>query len=339
VVLAVVAAAIAVSAGIGGASAAHSSKDGATARGPIAGGAGNPARFQQLTGEKPVVVETFLAWGQGQTFGAPFSALFPTLAPIPMIHLGTNGRTGNEAMTPGVIARGGGDGYLIALNQAISAWGKGIYVFPMAEMNNPGSLWAGYSLDGSPRNAAHSPASYRKAFARIYLILHGGPVAQVNAKLRALGLPAVKGGALAANPFPRLRIVWTPLAGSRPNVPGNAPAMYYPGPAYVDVEGADIYDETVPDGAPWSELEALYRTAVSHHKPYALSEWGLIRVDDPTFVKHMCTFLTTHRATELQVFYTGRPGSVLDLSKKPKSKAVFRQCVTPLAGPTPAWAG
>jgi hypothetical protein len=326
-------AAAAVIAGIGGAAAAPPGQGSAVGKGPIAGVAGNPARFGQLTGEKPLVVETFLAWGQGQSFGSPFSALFPTLAPIPMVHLGTNGRTGSEAITPGAIAAGQGDSYLIALNQGISAWGKGIYVFPMAEMNNPGSLWAGYELNGSPRNAAHSPASYRKAFARIYLILHGGPIAQVNTRLRALGLPPVK-GTLATTPFPRLRLVWTPLAGGRPAVPGNAPAQYYPGSAYVDLEGADIYDES--GGAPWSALEALYRTALSHHKRFSTSEWGLIRVDDPAFVNAMCTFLAAHRSTEVQVFYNGRPGSVLDLAKKPKSKAAFRQCVTPLAGPTPA---
>jgi hypothetical protein len=30
-------------------------------------------------------------------------------------------------ITPGAIAAGPGDGYLIALNTAIASWGKGIY--------------------------------------------------------------------------------------------------------------------------------------------------------------------------------------------------------------------
>lgn len=54
------------------------------------------------------------------------------------------------------IAAGRGDSYLIALNQAISAWGKGIYARPMAEMNNPDNLYAGYALSGAPSDAAHS---------------------------------------------------------------------------------------------------------------------------------------------------------------------------------------
>jgi hypothetical protein len=321
------------------AAAAHSSSGRVTAAGPIPGVSGDPARFETLTGQKSLVDQAFLAWGQGQTFGSPFPSLFAAFGPTPMIHLGTAGRNGKEAITPGAIAAGRGDAYLLDLNQTIGTWGKGIYVRPMAEMNNPGNLYAGYMLSGRPRDAAHSPASYRKAFARIYVILHGGTVASVNAKLRALGLPPLAAaGTVASNPFPRLRIVWSPLAGGRPNVPGNAPAMYYPGTAYVDVDGADIYDEALTDDAPWAELEALYRLALSHHKPFSLPEWGLIGVDDPAFIKHVCKFLSTHRATEMQAYFEGHPGSVLDLASKPKSKAMYRQCLTPLAGPMPAWA-
>jgi hypothetical protein len=338
VTLLLVVAVLVVAAGVGGASVGHSSRGRVAASGPIPGVSGNPVRFETLTGQKSLVIQAFLAWGQGVSFGSPFASLFPMFAPIPMIHLGTSGRNGKEAITPGAIAAGRGDAYLIALNQAIAAWGKGIYIRPMAEMNNPGNLYAGYNANGTARNAAHSPASYRKAFARIYLILHGGTAGQVDAKLRALGLPPLAKGELADNPFPRLRVDWSPLAGGTPRVPGNAPAMYYPGTAYVDVDGADIYDEALTDTAPWSDLESLYQLALSHRKPFSVPEWGLIGVDDPAFVKHMCTFLSTHRATEMQAYFEGNPGSRLDLATKPKSKAMYRQCLTPLAGPLPAWA-
>ena len=43
----------------------------------------------------------------------------------------------------------------------------------------------------SIRGAGFSPQAYRLAFARIYLILHGGPRAAINASLRRLGLPLV----------------------------------------------------------------------------------------------------------------------------------------------------
>ncbi len=310
---------------------------GSATAGPLLGITGNIARFQSQTGQASSVHHAFLGWEQGLSYGSPFAALFATLAPIPMIHLGTEGRNTPEAITPGGIAAGKGDGYLIALNRAIAVWSKGIYVRPLAEMNNDGTLWSGYRANGQPRGAAYSPAIYRKAFARIYVILHGGSASAVNAKLRQLGLPPVQGGELLGNPFPKLRIIWSPLASDEPRVAGNAAALYYPGPGFVDVEGVDIYDERLTDTAPWQGLEKLYRLARSHRKPFSVPEWGLSQVDDPAFVQHMCTFLKTH-ATEVAVFYESRPGSRYDLEGKPKSRGLYRTCVTPLAGKLPPWA-
>jgi PKD repeat protein len=311
----------------------------AAASGPLLGITGQVPRFQSQTGQESNVVQAFLGWEQGHTWGSRFAALFPTLGPIPMIHLGTKGQNKKEAITPGAIAAGKGDDYFIALNQAISAWGKGIYIRPMAEMNSAGTAYSGYQANGRPKDAAHSPASYRKAFARIYVILHGGSVSAIDAKLRQLGLPPLQGGAdLPSNPFPRLRVLWSPLASDNPRVPGNAAVNYFPGDAYVDVAGADIYDERLTDTAPWLGLEKLFKFARAHHKPFSVPEWGMFSIDDDVFVKHMCTFLKTHRATETAEFYESKPGSIFDLEPKPKSRALYRSCITPLGGPLPSWA-
>ena len=309
----------------------------ATAR-PLLGITGNIARFQTQTGQASSVHHAFLGWEQGLSYGSTFAALFPTLGPIPMIHLGTEGRSAPEAITPGGIAAGQGDGYLIALNRAIAIWNKGIYVRPLAEMNNSANAWSGYLASGRPKDAAHSPATYRKAFARIYVILHGGSASAVNAKLRQLGLPPVQNGELLSNPFPRLRVVWSPLAADVPRVAGNAAELYYPGRGFVDVEGGDIYDERLTDTAPWQGLEKLYRFSRSHGKPFSVPEWGLSEVDDATFVQHMCTFLKTHGPTEVAVFYESRPPSRFDLASKPKSRGAYRECITPLGGALPTWA-
>jgi PKD repeat protein len=310
----------------------------AAAAGPLLGITGNVARFRSQTGQASSVHHAFLGWGHGLSYGSTFAALFPTLGPIPMIHLGTEGQSAPEAITPGGIAAGQGDGYLIALNRAIATWNKGIYVRPLAEMNNSANAWSGYLASGRPKDAAHAPATYRKAFARIYVILHGGSASAVAAKLKQLGLPPVR-GELLSNPFPRLRIVWSPLAADVPRVAGNAAELYYPGRGYVDLEGGSIYDERLTDTAPWQGLEKLYRLSRSHGKPFSVPEWGLSQVDDPAFVQHMCTFLKTHAATEVAAFYESRPGSRYDLEPKPKSRAAYRECITPLAGPLPAWAG
>lgn len=281
---------------------------------PTLGITGNVARFKSQTGQNSTVVQAFLGWGQGQTFGAPFNVLFNSLQPIPMIHLGTNGHGKKQIISTAQIAAGKGDPYLVALNQAISQWGRAIYVRPMAEMNNGGNPWHG------------NPPVYVKAFQRIYLIVHGG--SSVNARLASLGMPPVR-GSLASNPMPRVRVLWSPLAG------GDDPTPYYPGNPYVDVSGADIYKESGPP--PWQKFIVLYAFAHSHHKPFSVPEWGLFGIDDKDFVPTMCTFLKTH-VTETAEFYESKPGSIFDLANKPLSRGAYSSCLTPFAGPAPSWA-
>ena len=284
---------------------------------PILGITGNTARFKAQTTQTSNVVQAFLGWGQGQSYGAPFPVLLRSLAPIPMLHLGTFAK-GNkrQAVTPATIAAGRGDSFLGALNQAISAWGQAIYIRPLAEMNNRGNPWSG------------TPAAYRKAFARIYVLVHGGPTAA--AKLAALGLPAYRGPALATNPFPRVRVLWSPLAG------GDDATPYWPGGAFVDVGGADIYKEAGRE-PPWAKFESLFTFTKRHGKPFAIPEWGLFGVDDAPFVQRMCDFLKSHVA-ELEAFYESKPGSIFDLGDKPGSRATYKKCITPLAAPLPSWA-
>jgi len=305
---------------------------------PLLGITGDLPRFKVLVGQDSTVHQAFLGGGRGQSYGSPFLSLFEQFGPIPMIHLGTTARppSTKEAITPAQIAAGAGDVYLIALNQAITSWAKGVYIRPMAEMNNTGNLYSAFRKDGSLK-AGHTPADYRKSFARIYLILHGGTAASISAKLTNLRLPGIAQD-LPVNPFPRLRVVWSPLAGGTPKIPANAPDAYYPGRSYVDVEGGDIFDEALVDTAPWRDLEAMYAAAVRRKKPFAVPEWGLFALDDPAFVQHMCTFLKARRATEEAGFYSSKAGSIFDLESKPKSRAVYRRCITPLGATMPPWA-
>jgi hypothetical protein len=304
---------------------------------PLLGINGNLPRFTELTGQNSRVHQAVLAWGQGQSFGSPFVSLFATLTPIPMIHLGTAKPppATTEAISPAQIAAGAGDGYLVALNAAIAQWGKAIYVRPMAEMNNYINLYSGFDKSGGAK-PGHSPLDYRRAFARIYVVLHGGSLHAMNAKLRLLDLPLLS-RALPVNPFPRLRVVWSPLAGGNPRIQGNDPQNYYPGILFVDVEGGDIFEEELGDTAPWSDLEALYSQAVARKRPFSVPEWGLLGVDDDAFVQHMCRFLKSHGATEEAAFYESKLGSILDLQPKPRSLNAYQDCIVPAGGSLPFW--
>ena len=306
----------------------------------LLGVTGDVARFKAQTGQDSSVDQAFLGWGQGQTYGAPFAGLFPKLGPIPMLHLGTGGgmATGarKEVITPAAIAQGKGDSYLIALNHAIASWGKGIYIRPMGEMNNPGAFYGGYNSNGTPKDADHAPARYREAFARIYVILHGGTIERVNAKLQRLGLPAVQGPDPLPNPFPQLRVVFSPLAGSSVRVAGNAASNYYPGQRVRRRLGRRHLRRERrralrrPRGA--LQVGAGARQAVLDPRG------GPDRPRRPRFVKRLCSFVDTHPATELFAYYDSKAGSRWDLGSKPQSRVAYRNCMTPLAGAFPDWA-
>jgi len=239
-----------------------------------------------------------------------------------MIHIGTDrGRARTEAITPAGIAAGRGDAYLVALNQAIAAYGGQVYIRVLAEMNNPKNHYAPTRPNGSAKGPSHSPAAYRQAFRRAYLILHGG---EIDEQLRALGQPAVD-AELAVNAAPTLTVIWNPIAGldARSARPAQA---FYPGDAFVDMVGNDMFANRA-GVASHAANEALYRAHPG--KPYALPEWGL-SIDDPGFVQRICTFLKTRPRTKLAAYYVAQPGSPYDLGSKPAARAQYRRCITPL---------
>ena len=312
--------ALALAAGVG----AAQGESGAVNK-PLLGIAGQSDRFRVQTGQESQVRHMFLGWGQGSAWGSRFAELFATLKPVPMIHLGTDAeRARREAITPAQIAAGRGDGYLIALNRAIAAYGGELYVRVLAEMNNPRNLYAPTRPNGSSRGPSHSPTAYRQAFRRVSLILHGG--VEVDATLRRLGMPPV-GRELATNSAPLLTVIWNPLAGLD-SADGKPAQEFYPGDAFVDMVGNDMF-ATRKNTASHEANEALYRAHPG--KPYALPEWGLA-VDDPAFVRRICRFLKTRPRARLAAYFDARPGSPYDLGSKPAARAEYRRCITPIGG-------
>jgi hypothetical protein len=288
---------------------------------------GNAGRFAAETGQRSTVDHVILGWSQGYTWGARLPVQFASHGPVPMIGLTTSRGWPNprEAITPGGVASGQGDGYLSALNRAIADWGRTIYLRPFPEMNGHWNAYCAYTQSGRSKGGSHSTASFRKAFARVYLLLHGGTADQLNARLRRLGMAGVTHD-YEVNPYPTLRVVWNPQGYGSPNLPGNSAQAYYPGNRYVDVVGNDLYD--IGGKAAWAANDRLYKAHPS--KPYAFPEWGLWGLDDPAFVKHMGGWARTHRRLELLSWFESRPGSIFDLATKPQSRAAYRRYITPL---------
>jgi hypothetical protein len=277
---------------------------------------GGRERFDQLTGQHTVVGHVIAGWGQG-----PVTRILGALGEIPMLAIKANG-----AMTPRDIALGKGDAFLAELNHAVAEHGGLVFIRPMPEMNGHWNDYCAFEQDGSSRGPTRSTSAFRDAFARIYLLAHGGPPDAVNARLRALGLPPARTGELASNPVSRLQVVWNPQGYGSPDVPGNSAAAYYPGDAYVDVVANDLYN--IRGSAAWDANEKLY--AAHPNKPYAIAEWANWGFDDAGFVTKMADFVRTHRRVTLLAYFNGRPGSPWDISGQPRSRAAYRQLIDPL---------
>ncbi len=304
-----------------------------TAAGPAArrpvllGVLGNKARFASLTGQYSAIGHVIVGWSQGYSWGAPMLSQLQGNAPIPMIGLDTGRGWPNrrEAITPRGIAFGRGDDYLFAINPAIAAWGRPVYLRPFGEMNGHWNFYCAFTQGGRSKGASHSTRMFRRAFARVYLLAHGGTAVQINVRLRRLGLLTIRRD-LAVNPLPTLKVVWNPQGYGSPNIPANSAAAYYPGDRFVDVVANDLYD--IAGKAEWPANERLYRRFRS--KPYAIAEWGLWGLDDRLFVRRMAGFVKTHPRVEFVSYFESRRGSTFDLGTKPRSRATYRGLISPL---------
>src|SRR5215213_3678040 len=157
--------------------------------------------FERRTGKHPAIWQHFVAWGGNYQYTIENSAGADARL---MYHLSTSkGQNLPERLSPGDIARGDGDRFLLGLARDIAANGTPAYVRLMGEMNNCNNAYAAYSCGGGRRDDDHSQATFKRAWKRTYLILHGGDVATINGRLQALGLPAVQAGA-ASLPQPQI---------------------------------------------------------------------------------------------------------------------------------------
>jgi hypothetical protein len=288
----------------------------------ILGVLGDSGRFAAQTGQDSQIHHTFMSFDQG----GHLPQIVAKMGPVPMLALNAGAYGAHESGTPRGIATGANDEFLFQLNAEIDAWqGDRFYVRPFPEMNAHWESTCAYNTNGTLRDSAHSTTWNRKALARMAVVLRGGTQAQINAKLARLGLPGIDRDLPVTTP--KLRMVWNPQGFGSPDVPGNSAQAYYPGNAYVDVIGDDLYDIR-GHGATWAAAESLYKAHPS--KPFAFPEWGVWGFDDPAFVRHMAKWLRSHKRVEFASYYSGRPGSVWDLASKPGSRAAYRAAITPL---------
>jgi hypothetical protein len=272
--------------------------------------------FQGQVGKHPSVFGFFTRWN-GPT-GYIYDAVRGSGSRL-MLHISTQDGYGTpEAVTPRDIANGAGDRYLLRTNQEIAAWGQPTYVRFLAEMNQTNNGYSAYNRDGSSRGPSHSTKAFKAAWRRATLILRGGPVSDINAKLAALKLPPVKTYALVL-PQPQVAMLWVPQTEGTPNTHANRARAYWPGSKYVDWVGTDFYSK-FPN---FRDLKTFYNDFPN--KPFVFGEWALWGSDDPGFVHRFFDFVNGHKRVRMLLYNQGNlSGGPFRLTRYPRSTAAIR---------------
>jgi hypothetical protein len=275
--------------------------------------------FAGETSSDPAVFGFFTKFGGANEF--IFRAAEQTGTRL-MLHISTQDGYGTrEVVTPRGIARGEADGYLVALNRRIAEHGEPTYVRLMAEMNQANNGYSAFDKSGRPRGPAHSTQQFKQAWRRSTLILRGGPVPAIDAKLRALGLPAVQTAAEEL-PAPAVAMQWVPQTRGTPDIPANMPRAYWPGGEYVDWVGTDFYSR-FPN---FHWLDDFYRDFPG--KPFVFGEWALWGADDPRFVSRLFAWIADRPRVRMVVYNQGKlTDGPFRLRHYPRAKAALRKAL------------
>ncbi len=251
--------------------------------------------FSTDTAHHPAVIQSFRTWGSD----FPESIRrWQTARARPMLHITTaDNNDGHELISPAAIANGGGDEYLLRLNKLFWSKKMAVYIRPLGEPNRCLNVYAAYDCEGNARDAAHSTRAYKRAFRRIYILVHGGGKAgTINTRLAEAGLPPLTVDATGLPAAP-VAVVWSPLPAGSPTVPQNRPRHFYPGSKWVDWAGTDFY----AGYADWKSLNGVYKRFKG--KPFAITEWGVEAGDDPDFVSRLFQWVKTHPRAKMMVYY------------------------------------
>jgi hypothetical protein len=273
--------------------------------------------FSRALNKHPALIQSFRTWGAD--FPESIERWQAARA-RPVLHISTaDNNDGHELISPRAIAGGAGDEYLIRLNKLFWAKKMRAYIRPLGEPNRCLNVWAAYDCAGDARDGAHSVRAYKRAFRRIYVIVHGGGKRrEIDARLRRAGLPPLQSD-LGGLPKAPVEVIWSPLPAGSPTVPQNRPRHFYPGSRWVDWAGTDIYS----DNQDWKALDGLYRRFSG--KPFAITEWGVSTGDDATYVRRLMTWVERHRRAKMLIYYQDfGSASAYRIQNWPASLSVLR---------------
>jgi hypothetical protein len=279
--------------------------------------------FSALTGKHPALLQTFHPWGN--SLNEAFERWRETET-RPILHISTaNDQTLAEMITPEQIALGGGDNYLLQLNDFFYERGLPAYIRPLGEPNRCLNVWSAVNCDGSQKGGSHTTYWYKQAFRRISAIVRGGATLEgINATLAGIGLPPLnrtKGPNPSVLPPAPVSIIWSPLPGGSPRVKGNFPGDYWPGRPWVDWVGTDFYSQYPV----WRDLNRFYAGRQWRGMPVGINEWAVYGADEPRFAKQLIAWIVKRPRVRMLVYYQGfDSGNQYDLRLYPRTANTLR---------------
>jgi hypothetical protein len=281
--------------------------------------AGSIGAFARQSGKHPAVFNYFIDWrGDFNWLGQRLEDAGRAKSRA-MLSVGTE-QTGLSLRD---LARGGGDGFLVGLNRLVAEHGEVVYLRALSEMNNANNPYSAYDHSGRPRGPAFTTAWFKKAWRRIALVVRGGDVETINAKLRRQDLPPVHTGAEEL-PRAKIALMWVPLSFGNPEIEKNHPSHFWPGAAYVDWVGTTWYSPYRTSSA----FHTFYSNRLWRSKPFAFAEWGIWGADVPGFVGQFFGFLKSHPRVRMAVYYQSASlKAEFALANHPASRAALRRAV------------
>jgi hypothetical protein len=284
--------------------------------------------FAALLNKRPALLETFHPWGN--SLNRAYERWRET-GTRPILHISTaNDQTLAEMITPRQIALGGGDNYLLQLNDFFARRGLPAYIRPLGEPNRCLNPWTAVTCDGAQRGGEHTTGWYKQAFRRISAIVRGGTTLEgINATLAEIGLPPLnrtKGPNPTSLPAAPVSIIWSPLPGGSPRVRGNFPGNYWPGARWVDWVGTDFYSQFPV----WKDLNRFFYAKRWRRKPFAIAEWGVYDEDEPRFAKQLVAWTVKRARVRMFVYYVGfgNPSeNTYDIGHYPRTTNTLRKKV------------
>ena len=285
----------------------------------VASGA-DVADFERRVGRHPDVWQHWIQWGNTFRYALERSAEADTRV---MLHLSTAaGQNQPGRISPGAIARGDGDDYLVQLNRTLADHAGPVYLRLMAEMNNCDLAYSSHDCNGRRRGRDHSSGRFKQAWRRTVIVVRGGDVADIDARLRRAGLPALDTDEETLD-RPQVAFVWSPMTGGSPMISALRPGRFWPGARYVDWVGTSFYSRFPT----FHFLEPYYRSfAVRFRKPFVFSEWAMWGADAPAFAKRLFAWTRSHGHVRMMVYNQGEnPAGPFRLRRFPRAESVIRR--------------